>query len=184
MKTFGELLQASKDAIIRRWLDDVLATYSEDASVAFGRRKDQFANPVGHSLRVGTRAIFEALLEGFDAAKIRPPLHEIVKIRAVQQFSPSTAVGFIFLLKRAVRLELGAPGENPRLSSERAQFEERIDRLALTAFDVFVECRERVLELRVNELKRQIPWAVSRMNESAAGPEPACVEQKCGVTEA
>ena len=98
MVTFEELLQKNKDAIVQRWFDGVLATYPGEAAAAFGRQKDPFANPVGHSLREGTRGIFEAFLEEMDAAKIRQCLLEIIKIRAVQQFSPSQAVGFVFIL--------------------------------------------------------------------------------------
>ena len=90
--TFRETLEAKKDTIVAKWLDEALSMYVQDASALFARQKNQFANPVGHSLREGTLAIFEALLDGSDAEKIRRHLNEIIKIRAEQEFAPSAAL--------------------------------------------------------------------------------------------
>jgi len=163
--TLGELLQKSQDAVVRRWLDGLLATYGGDASAVFKRQKNRFANPVGHSLRIATLGIFEALTEGMDAEEVRRHLGEIMKLRAVQEFSPSQAVGFVFQLKQAIREELAQTLADPRFSSELAEFDARIDRIALAAFDVYVQCRERVHELRLNEVKRRVSWTVDKMNQ-------------------
>ena len=176
--TFGELLQSNKDAIVQRWLDDVLATYPGDSASAFRKQKDRFANPVGHSLREGTRGIFAALLNGMDAEEIRKHLREIIKIRAVQQFSASEAVCFVFRLKHAVRAELGKAARDPRFSVELAEVEGQIDRIALWAFDVFVQCREQVCELRVNEVKRRVSWILEKMTQRGFDPELAGIGQE------
>ncbi len=183
--TLGELLLKNQDAIVGRWLDHVLATYGADSSAVFKRQKDPFANPVGHSLRVGMREIFEALLRGMDVEKIRQHLHEIVKIRAIQQFSASEAVGFVFYLKEAVRAELADAAKDPRFSDELAQLDRRIDRVALAAFDIFVQCREQVSELRVNEVKRRVSWVMDKMSQHGLDSQPAgdpsgsCDSQTC-----
>ena len=65
----AELLQRKKEAILRGWLDEAMAVYSDDSSAAFKRQKDPFANPVGDSLRRGTKTIFEALLTESDDEK-------------------------------------------------------------------------------------------------------------------
>jgi len=171
--TFGELLQENKDAIVQRWLENVLATYSADSSAAFRRQKDRFSNPVGYGLRTATRGIFEALVGGMDVEKIRQYLHEIIKIRAVQQFSASQAVGFVFGLKEAIRAELGKAVRDSRFSPEVAKLEAEIDRIALAAFDVYVQCREQVCELRVNEVKRRVSWVMDRMTERGLDSELA-----------
>jgi len=195
MMTLGEWLRKNKDAIVRRWLDDALATYPGDSSAAFKRQKDPFANPVGHSLRTATREILQALLEGKrcqepfssqlethaddnDRKRFLTPfplqcLHEIIKIRAVQQFSASQAVGFVFQLKQAIRAELGGGAGDPRFLSELAEFEERIDRIALAAFDIYTQCREQVFELRMNEVKRTVSWVVDKMRKRGYDPELA-----------
>ena len=60
-----------------------------------------------------------------------------------------------------------------RLLAELTELERQIDRVALAAFDVFVQCREQVYELRVNEVKRRVSWVVNRMNGRGLDPELA-----------
>ncbi len=171
--TFAARLQDRKEGIARRWLEGILATYPDDGAMAFKRQRDPFANPVGHALREGTREILEAVLDGMDAGRIDRSLRDIIRIRAVQEFSPSQAVRFVFHLKEAVRAELGDESGNPRFRADVMAFEEKVDRLALAAFDVFVECRERVCELRVNEAKRKVAWLVDKLNRGEVDPAVA-----------
>ena len=173
----GELLQQNKDDIVERWLKGALSVYPDEATAAFQRQKDPFANPIGHRLRMGTREIFEALLDGMDGAKIRQHLHEIISIRAVQELPPSRTVAFVFELKDAVREALGKAAEDPRFTSELARLDGQIDRIALDAFDVFAECRERLCELRVNEIKRQVSWVVGKMNARGSDSESAQIDR-------
>ena len=179
--TLRELLQQKKDAIVQRWLEEALNTYPEGSSAAFSRQKDPFANPVGHSLRVGTKEIFGSILEGTDTAKIQEFLREIIKIRAVQQFSASQALRFIFDLKNVIRAELGSVAGESRFSAEFAEFDGQIDQIALVAFDIFVQCREQVYELRVNEVKRQVSWVMEKMNQRDPGPQSTRPELSEGV---
>ena len=174
MMTLGELLRKKKEAVARRWVEDVLATYADEAAAAFNRQKDPFANPVGHSLRVGTAEILQVLLDEGDTEETRRPLQEIVKIRAIQDYSAREAVAFVFRLKGAVRTELGKAANGPRLAAELIEFDDKVDRVALVAFDVYVRCREQVYQLRVNEAKRRYSWVVDKLAERGYDPGLAC----------
>ena len=57
--------------------------------------------------------------------------------------------------------------------SELAKLEADIDRIALAAFDVYVQCREQLCELRVNEVKRRVSWVMERMSKRVVEPELA-----------
>jgi hypothetical protein len=165
------LLKQKADGIALQWFEDGLSDYSAEAHAALSGRHDRFANPLAHSLRVGTRALFDALVEGADQTAVRPLLEEVVKMRAVQEMAPSHALGFVFRLKGLVRgAALPALGD-PLVRSELEALEERIDRAALTAFDLYVEARERVMELRMDEVKRTTPWFVGRMGRAGVEPE-------------
>jgi hypothetical protein len=59
--------------------------------------------------------------------------------------------------------------ENADVRAELVELEAGIDQVALAAFDLYVENRERLVELRIAELKRNIPWAVARAELAAAG---------------
>jgi hypothetical protein len=101
-----------------------------------------------------------------------------MKIRAVQPFAPSEAVGFVLRLREIIRAELGGVAADPRFASELADLDAQIDRIALVAFDTFVECREQVYELRVNEVKRQISWITDKVNQRDTEPELVQIEPR------
>ena len=178
MMTLRRMLLEKREAIARRWLEVALATYPGNSAAVFAREKDPFANPVGHNLRVGTERILDVLLDGADARAIHEPLHEIMKVRAVQQFAPSEAVAFVFRLKEAVRAELGDAAVDPNFSSELAELDAWIDRIALAAFDAYVGCREQVYQLRINEVKRRVSWIVGKVNQQESEPELVQIESK------
>ena len=183
MMMLRQQLLEKREAIARRWLEVVLATYPGGSGALFAREKDPFANPVGHSLRVGTERILDALLDGAEVGEIRESLHEIMKIRAVQQFAPSRAVAFVFRLKEVVRAELEGAAEDRQFSRELAELDAQIDRIALAAFDSYVGCREQVYELRINDVKRQVSWIVGKVNRQDPDPELVQIESKredCG----
>ncbi len=144
-----------------------MATYNQDATVFFRQNKDPFANPVGHALRNGTSAIFDNLLDGFNAETVAPFLKKIIKIRAIQDFSPSQALSFVLLMKKSIRTELGDKAVEQKFHTELIALETDIDRIALLAFDIYMQCREDYNELRVNEIKRSVSGIMGRFSGSS-----------------
>ncbi len=162
--TLRGLLREKKAAIVERWLDESLAGYPADASSFFRRETDPFTNPVGHALREGTQVIFENLLGEMDADEICRHLHEIIRIRAVQDFTPSQAVSFVFLLKKAIRIEIDHALSDARLVTELTGIDAQVDQIALFAFDIYSRCREQISELRINEVKRSVSAVMNRLD--------------------
>jgi hypothetical protein len=161
--TLKDLLHSKKAAIGKRWLEKTLETYAPDASAFFGKQKDPFANPVGQALRTGTQTMLDCLLGDMDAEKVCGCLNEIIKIRSIQDFSPAQAVSFVFSLRQVIREELEGELDSSRLS-ELDEFDKRIDQLALFAFDVYAKCRERLYDIRVDEVKRGVSGLIRRLN--------------------
>ena len=145
-----DITAGQREAVVRKWLARTFATYPDQTSRLLLNSRDPFQNPVGRALREGLPVLFEELAGGFQAERIRPVLDEIVHIRAVQDFTASDAVGFIFFLKSIIREEAGAT--SPGLTD----LENRVDRMALMAFDLYLRCREKMLELKVNEARRRV----------------------------
>ena len=151
-----DLLSEKRPAILKRWLDVTVDTYPAETSLFLKKQKDQFANPVGHTLAQGTEAIFDALLYGDDAEKSEKSasfLDSIMRIKAVQEGAPSRALVFIFLLKAIIREILGQAVQEPSIAEELAALESSIDALGLRAFDSFIKCREKIYELKANETR-------------------------------
>lgn len=157
-----ELLAQRKGVVAGKWLDRIVASYPADTANFLKRKRDRFANPVGTALAQGTAELVDGLLSGARADALRGALEPIIKIRAVQDFSPSAAVSFVFQLKDVIRDVLGERLAGREARGELERLERRIDQLALLAFDVYASCREQVADIRVSELKRSVAGVLKR----------------------
>ncbi len=147
-------LVEKKSAILKKWFDAVVETYPNETSTFLRKQKAQFTNPVGYTLSEGIEHLFDALLQGMIPDTVSRFLDSIIRIRAIQEFSPSEAVSFIFQLKKVVRQELGKEIlDQQGIAEELAVFESAVDDLALFSFDLFMKCREKIYELKANEAK-------------------------------
>jgi hypothetical protein len=140
----------------------VAKTYAPDTAQFLKRDKDPFTNPVGGYLTEGLAGLFEQLRTGMDREAVRPLLDPIVRVRAVQKFSPSQAVAFILVLKKIVRTHLASDITAGRMREDLLAFEARVDALSLFAFDIYTECREKIYQLKANEEKDKIYKAFKR----------------------
>ncbi len=139
-----------RQAVVHKWLACTLRTYPEQTARFLLQTQDPFRNPAGRVFRECLPALFEELAGAFDAGRIRSILDEIVHLRAVQDFTPSQAVGFLFPLKAILREEVDSR------DSSLAVLDERIDEAALLAFDLYMRCRAQIQEIKANEARRRV----------------------------
>ena len=149
------LLSKKKKAIVAKWFERVLETYPLEMQGFFRQQGDRFANPVGSTLLSGLEGLFAELLEKETTRKPGPLLDNILRIRAVQNFSPSQAVVFLPLLKGVLKEEIGEEVRQNRLHEDWLEMESRIDDFLLLAFDIYMECREKIHQLRTQELRNR-----------------------------
>ena len=140
-----------------QWLAHTLGTYPFLTSGYLLEEKDRFRNPVGHALREALPTLVDELLGGMNPEKVTPALDRIVRMRAVQDFTASQAVGFVFAVREVLR------NEHP--AELTAEVEQRVDRMALLAFDLFVKCRETMDRIRVDEARRSL-YVLDRVKEA------------------
>ena len=157
-----DLTAAHRDAILHDWLTLTFRTYPEQTSRFLHRDQDPFRNPVGRVLGDGLPVLLDELTGAFDQDRVAPVVESIVRIRAVQDFTPSQAVGFFFFLKQIIRERRLDSVEPP------AALFRRIDELALMAFDSYMRCRELTYEIKANEAKRRL-FVSERMASGKAG---------------
>lgn len=160
-----DILAQKKTVILTKWYQAVLETYPPETTKFLEEEKDQFANPVGYTIYEGIEGLYGELLKGFEAKKLYPFMDKIIRVRAVQDFSPSQAIAFIFLLKKVIREEVRDELQEGVLScKELLQFESQIDDLAALAFEVYMQCREQLYEIRVKEIKNRVSRLLQRAN--------------------
>jgi hypothetical protein len=158
-------LAEKKAAITNSWFQSILETYPPDSVKFLERQKDQFQNPVGYIISDGIAVLFEKLLEDTTSPDYGAPLENIIRVRSVQDFSPSKAVEIIFLLKGVVRNVLSDEIKRDHLlMDELHEFDLKVDQIALAAFDVYMKSREKIYEIRVNEAKTGGFKCIERLN--------------------
>jgi hypothetical protein len=99
-------------------------------------------------------------------------LDPIIRIRAVQAFTPSKAISFVFSLKQILRQHL--PGDGRDGDVEMNDLDRQIDEMAMAAFDIYVTCREKIYELKATESRNQFFGSLKRAGlideTEASGP--------------
>ena len=148
-----DLLTEKRSDILKSWFDLILDTYPKETAVFLKDQKDRFSNPVGQTIMLGIEDIFEEIISGHDSEKISTYLDNIIRVRAVQDFTPSDAIGFLFLLKNVIREKLGTDIREHELFEELLAVESRIDDLIGMSFDIFMKCREKLYDLKANEVR-------------------------------
>ena len=188
-KTLRSLLTEKQTVIIEKWCREIINTYPKDTARFLSEKRDEFANPIGNTINQGIEQTFTALIQESKENEVHLFLKDMIKVRAVQSFTASQAVGFVFLLKRIIREELGKVAEEERIAKALLEFETQIDQLALASFDIYSECRDKLADLRTMEIRNQTyrllqqanlvtPRSDTESEEPHSEPEPFLVNTK------
>jgi hypothetical protein len=167
-----DVLAQKKTAILEDWQQRLADTYAADTARFLRDEKDPFANPVGAAIAQAAETVVDQVCGDLDPAEIRPALDKLIRIRAVQDFTPSQAVAPLYLLKVVVReyLEEAMRGvvDADRVIglTEMEQFALKVDRLALLGFDIYGECRQQLADVRVHEAKKASENLLARLNSA------------------
>ena len=156
----NDLLSKKRNVIIDNAFHLTISTYPEESFSFFKEKNQQFTNPVGYNVHQSIQKIVDKLIADESLESFVSCLEEIIRIRAVQDFTPSQAVGFIFLIKKAIYDELVKETELTKLTD----FLSRIDSLALIAFDIFMKYREKIYDLKAKELIDRTWWILKKWN--------------------
>lgn len=147
----AEAFRCHRKKIVGQWVDYTLSTYT--SSAFFSREKDKFANPIGGTIREALDALFALLAKNSDPAEFKTPLDKVMRIRAIQEFAPSQAVSPLHAVKHITRDILAADTERCDLVGSLYDFEFAVDMAVLAAFDIYMECRERLYSVRIEEIR-------------------------------
>lgn len=158
------VLQNRKQELVQKWFQAVVKTYSADASHFFIRHQDPFTNPVGRAFRKGLGELFDLITDADenDPSAISACLDPMIRIRAVQNFIPSEALGFLFHLKPVLRKHLGQTLMDPVAADAFVRIEAKIDAIGLIAFNIYMECREKIYQLKSDAIREGTFKALQR----------------------
>lgn len=147
---WANFLEVNKIALLEQWLDCALALFPE---------KMENSTPVAMMLS----GSLEALLSGLGESKIdsQHALDDLTRLLAVQSMPPSRALSIFFELKLILRAIMMKTPVAVRLSQEALEScNLRLDALTLEAFDSYMQHREKIYQLKVEEGRRRMFMAL------------------------
>lgn len=164
----ASLLEENRETILGRWFELIAETYPGVTSQFLVKQKDRFRNPVGHAITESIGPIYDQLVSALDTDRLRDALDGIIRIRSVQDFTPSETIGFMFGLKGVIREVIGDQIQGPEGWNDLSDLESRIDRVALLAFDKYTECREQLHQVRNREIQNRAMKVLKRVKVESA----------------
>jgi hypothetical protein len=174
-----KIIAQKKSAIVKKWFDLAAQTYAADTAQFLKTKRDQFANPVGATMLNGLTGLLDQLLISLDPETLASHLDPIIRIRAAQNFTPAQATAFILSLKTVLRENLAKELRDSRIAAELIAFESKIDQLCLMAFDIYMQCREKIYQISANEMRNRTFRAFERaglISNTPEEPEPLKIE--------
>lgn len=158
------IFQEHSKEIISAWIDIVHSTYHFDTKGFLRTKKDRFCNPVGEMTETVAKYLYDAVAgEPIDVTVVSGKLERFVKLRSVQDFSPSQGIGILYLMKPIMRTKLMPLFVAANKLDDYLEAESRLDTLALMAFDIYISTRETLAEMRIKEIRDQhaqiVRWA-------------------------
>lgn len=151
---FKTFLSQKKGEIVERWILSAINSYPAETARFLKSKKDRFGNPVGYSIKYELNILYDNLVDGTNIKDMSCSIDNLIRLRAVQDLKPSEALGFIFYLKKIIRYEVGLEKYyESGMADKISAFESRVDEMALLALDIYMECREKVYKLRLDEIR-------------------------------
>ncbi len=149
-----QVVKQNRTQFAKQWFQATINTYPPQSAKILGKDVDRFDNPVGAVTRETIEDVINLIIEDFDQDTLETTLDPVIRIRAVQAFSPAEAVSFVFALKKI--------GEDIIDDSLMHEFDMLVDKIALAAFNRFMKCKEEIFLLKATESKRRIHRAFER----------------------
>ena len=147
-----KFLEQNRESILQGWFDLTINTYGPEMVRFLKKEKNPFSNPVRNTIITSLEGIYDGILNSNGGDEYHG-LEDIIKVRAVQDFSPSDALSFLFDLKKIVRTAFSKREQKPETMEALYDFDERFDTLLKRAFDLYNNCRLKIQEIKMAEIK-------------------------------
>ncbi len=159
----NELLEKNKSKIVDKWIQVVKDSYPAETALFLKAENNPFANPVGNTISTGLTDLFELLSSKTIPDSTESVLDPVLRIRAVQSFTPSQATDFLFSLKIIIKDILGGElFKDKNNMAEWLEIEAKIDQLIKTGFDIYMKCVIKLYEIKSTEMKKRTFSAFQR----------------------
>ncbi len=169
---FFEKAKEEKENLLSKWKDLYYKAYELGSAGLVRASSDKFTNPIGIITSSSLKILFEAVVgDDVEPLDVQNALKELIQLRSIQKMSPTEAVGPLVQLKKLFKEEIVSfcLKENNESKNIKNVFDEyfiaeaRIDSLFLMALDLYAHQKEKIFNLRVEEIHRNqsqvVRWA-------------------------
>lgn len=162
--TLAEVLEQKRSLIQAMWTEAVIVSYPSESAKFIVENKNKFTNPLGYTLENSINTICCNYLDTANVRECEQAIEALIRLRAVQDFTPSKAIGIMFDFKAIVLSEIRDMVESKDKFNEYLSIEKQIDRMTEYALNFYIECRERVNEIKANEVRQGFERMIIRLN--------------------
>jgi len=162
--TLAEVLEQKRNLIQSKWTDAVIGSYPTESAKFIVGNKNKFTNPLGYTLENSINIICCNYLNRDIHKECEQAIESMVRLRAVQDFTPTKALGIMFDFKAIVLTEIRDIVDTNDRFDEYLIIETQIDKMIDYALNFYIECRERVNEIKANEVRQGFERMVLRLN--------------------
>jgi len=150
-----------KTKLFDKWKEVSLLPFQESST--FFKNTAQFANPVSWATEKDLNLIYDSITGLLDAKSTDKALDGIVRLRAVQEASPSESVKFLYNFKKLLKDQFKDFDKLKLKSGEIISLQEfvemdlLIDNLIYRAFDLYMNCREQLFKIKLDQISKGNP---------------------------
>lgn len=149
----ADFFEENREAIFKSWCDLFWSKFREGESY-LRRGADPFENPFAYHIHEAFQKILEYLGKDFNIEDLDPYLDKLAQIRATQEPYLTKALYFLIDFKSLLREKWGDKITEEYGLAAWLEIEDLLDALLLRLGDFYLKYRERLLELKVEEWKR------------------------------
>lgn len=160
----NEFLKSKRTDLIDKWQKAIINTYPKNAGNFLQDNKNQFANPIGFTINQKIPVIFDELIGEMNYEILKISISDIIRIRAVQDFTFGDATGFILLLKSIIKTGIEEYFNDIEFLKSYFAFETKFDELMSISFESYLEMRTIMQEIKLNEVKRRNEKMIERLS--------------------
>lgn len=149
--SFHATSKDGEEAIVREWCGE-LDTSSDKSAFEGNINSKRFSNPVAYHIDQTAHDVVEYLFSDETDPAVPESVEDLCRLMALQGSTPSSAFASFFKLRTIVFSKLG---KNALDRDAMMLMDERIDTCVLRAMDYYSQCREQIMQFRIDELKRR-----------------------------
>jgi len=164
LKSILNFLENNRQTILNEWEKYIIDNYPVDAGKFLLGNKNQFANPIGYTIRTELPIIFDAIINDNFDDKFNTSLENFIRIRAVQNYSVEQANSFCSFLQNIIE-NYAKENQNPEIFDEFLILNKRLQKVLHKSFECYLSMKQKLMEIKLDEVKRQNQKMIERLNK-------------------